>query len=174
MKTNKEELYTPDILQMFDQGMVPKSIASELEVSETLVRHVLKENGRSRLKRSRGMSTEKVEEICNDYTGNMGVAEIIAKHNISYATLYAALVKMEIPLRRYSSSDEEAQKARVDQCLTMYKDGVPLWKITMETGFQQPQIHQLVHKHSIPLRRGALRAKRLQEQQRRDNVEETA
>ena len=141
--TDKDE-----VLRMFDSGATVNMIANELEMSETSVRHLLTENGRT-LARRRGSKDEDV--IVEKYLEGRSIPEILTEEGISYPTLYAILKRKNIPLRK--TERREGSDAATIQALELYKAGVPLWQITRDTGVQQPALHTAVHNAGIPLRR---------------------
>jgi len=141
--SKKQELIT-----MFNQGMSIDDIATELEVSVSTVRAVLKENG---LVKPKSEPTEVELQIAVDYTGDLPVPTILQKYHITYARLYTILSDQEVSLRKQVNA--AGRSASLEAAIAMYKDGTPLWKIKTETGIAQPTLHAELHTRQIPFRR---------------------
>lgn len=141
---------TEEILAMHDQGFSPVAIAEEIDVSETYVRNVLQEEGIDTSRRITTLAL-KAEAVVEAYQADKPVPDILAEFDITYARLYGILAEYDVPLRKVAHA--QARNIQMDQAVKLYEDGIPLHKITEETGIHQPQIHAELHKRGVTLRR---------------------
>jgi transposase len=136
-----------EIVRMAGAGLSISSIAGELSISETSIRSILKLYGRTKEK---SVSPQE-QEIADQYQTDISVPELLRKYNVSYGKLYTILSKLEIPLRKTAA--RPAAQLQIDQAVSMYENGDPLWQIQGETGVAQPRLHAELHTRNIPLRR---------------------
>lgn len=142
-----------EIVQMYDSGMKVSAIAAEMSKSTTAVRNVLKKYDRD-LSVIKPLRDE--ETIINQYVQNIPIPAILTEHNLTYSMLYSILSKHQVPVRKVAN--EANRRVQYDLAVEMYKDGMPLWQITSETGIAQPALHSELHKRGVPLRRAFTRA----------------
>lgn len=157
--TNSTSSIVQEAIEMYKGGAKIPNIAIELDRSETYIRKILSGAGIELTReKSRVVADAVVEDVCIMYTQGLPVTDIIRKHHISYSVMYNILQAQEIPLRKIAQADGSST-LREQQVIQMYEDKAPLWKITQETGYQQPKIHAILHANGILLRREKMRNK---------------
>ena len=140
-----------EVLEMFDGGLNPSAIAQELNISEGTVRGVLKAHGRELPGHKR--STENVDTgaVVEAYNGDVPAREILVTFGLTYTKLYHILEEAGVPIRKVARA--EGKKRSMDEAVSLYEDGYPLYAIKEETGIAQPQLHAELHLRGVPLRR---------------------
>lgn len=137
-----------EIIEMLIGKMSVRAIAEETGISEGSVRKVGIEAG---VLAQRHEEAHDIANIMEMYQDGTPVAEILATHNLTYATFYSVLARNNIPTRRVAN--EDSRKRQLDEAVELYKQGMRIVEITEETGVTQPTLHLELHKRSVPLRR---------------------
>jgi hypothetical protein len=135
-----------EIVQMHLAGLKAPAIASELEISPSAVRAVLR-------KTTKPQPVHILDEnaIIQAYASQVPAGMILKEHSISYATLYRVLAAHNIETR--AAQGASGRVKQLEAAVQMYQAGSPLWAILQETGIAQPTLHAELHKRGIDLRR---------------------
>jgi hypothetical protein len=140
------EAKVPLVMDMWNGGVqsVP-DIAAELNLSEPIVRKILREHGirvgkvgsRRRIDQ---MTQEELDEFVKDYNENMPVKDICVKYHMVPGTLYMIIRELGIVPRSRAVEAIEARNLQMDTAVEMYQEGWVLWYITSETGIDPPRL----------------------------------
>lgn len=139
------------IREMYGKGLPPAEMAAELNLALGTVYGLLSRLG-LKVKRTRSAETvKKYDEAMKAYTETDEPATSICRRlGLSYNLFYLELGRRGVPAR----GTEIAAKGKplMDRAVEMYQQGEPGWKITQETGVQNPRLYTELHKRGIPLR----------------------
>jgi len=153
--TDEDEL---EIMQMYEQGVSIADIAAEMAFTTNTVRKMLRKNdivvAASKSTILDRMSMQDIEALKEDSYQGMSVIEICRKWGFKATQSFYVLVhELGWTPRQFEKTTIQAKKLREDKAIEMYQQGHPLWFISQETGLYQPQIHALIHREGLTLRR---------------------
>jgi hypothetical protein len=156
-----EESIRENIVVMYQSGASVASIVEEIEgVTAHDVRGVLKEHGIMKGPGRRPTIAEDLDENTTNamlddyYKENISVREIVEKYQLGRVDrLYMILRELGQPARTFIKENVQARGDRFDHAMELYQAGVPIWKISLETGINHVQIQEERHRRGIPGRK---------------------
>ncbi|KKM25730.1 hypothetical protein LCGC14_1592030 [marine sediment metagenome] len=140
-----------EVQEMLDAGMLVDAIHHETGVSVPKIYKVRREMGITGRQRE-ALEGVDVEQVASDYREGKPIRMIAEEQEISINTMYAALLAVGEPLRRYTTVMDPARKRQYDEAVAMYEGGILIRTIVFETGLSQYQLHKELHRRGLPLR----------------------
>lgn len=141
-------------LAQADPPSKPDAIATELGVSLNTVYRVLREADLigSILSPERAhLSEEAAAKMIEEYLGNGDVGELMKKYSLSQASFYRVLRDNNVPTRNELA--QEQRRRALDDAISMYQQGIKIWRITQVTGISGYKLNKAIHDRDIPMRR---------------------
>jgi len=143
-----------EIVEMINAGFDVNQVGIEVNVHPTTVRRICFLKGITPAKRRRidSVTPEVKADVIARYIADEKIIHIITRHNLTYAAFYMVIAEDPTAQGLRKTYHAEAEKAREDNAIELYEQGAPLWKIKSDTGYSQPQIHEIMHKRGVVLR----------------------
>lgn len=147
-----------EIKQMVKGGMSVTAIAEEVGLTPGRISQIVNAMGLSDSVQRKSvlnrLTSEQVEEIVQMYQQGDPVAMIIVKYGLNYNAFYKLLSDEGVEYRQRGPEQKKIRDKRMDIAIGLYRQGLNLYQIEIETGIRQPQLHRELHRRGVPLRRG--------------------
>lgn len=141
-------------LAQSDPPSKPDAIATELGVSLNTVYRVLREAnliGALLAPERAHLSQEATAKLIEEYLSNADVAELMKQYSLSQASFYRLLRDNDVPTR--SELAQEQRRRALDDAISMYRQGIKIWRITQVTGISGYKLNKAIHDRDVPMRR---------------------
>lgn len=143
------------VVEMAMKGATPEIISGETGISVAVVYRILKEEGLKAARKPHGIGKEESDAMCKKYAETQTpVSALLIEYGVTHQQLYVALAERSIPTRAWVAGDSVVRNGdvRKDRAVELYRQGVPIWKIEMDTGMRGPDIYKVLHVRGIALR----------------------
>jgi hypothetical protein len=100
------------------------------------------------------LTAEQQVELLDGYLNGEKSSDLRDRYNLTVAQFYKLLNAAGIQPGTRAAGKKSAREEAMDVAVALYANHeIPLWKITQETGINQPTLTAEIHKRQLPLRR---------------------
>lgn len=144
------------IEKMYAAGLPISTIADELGMQNkdviAKVNFLVRQGRVKKRRRKTKISLEQEEKIIERYYEGERVQALASEFDLKINDVYNLLRRRELPARSNTKEYQEKRQNNLDKAVQMYKDGVKLKYIVIETDVSQPVLHAELARRDIPLR----------------------